>query len=516
MRCLAILLFHNDEDLIEDQIEHMTNNKHDLIIIDHCSTDNSRDIITRHSSDINVTEILFLSEEISFCNNKIFEYISIYVYKKYSSIYDWFTFVESDEFLEGPDRTKNFYQHLIDVYNSNYDCVNFDNILFWYTDKDDQTLSCRKRIKYYNYKPAPAKYYSWRASIFTIRIYNHNAIGKIYPINFKTCHYEYRSSQLAVKKLTDRFSKWTEDTPKFTNYHYKYMLDRVLKYGIQLFEVDSSNLHYDNGGELDMTITWDFKHIYDDDAMVTEWHKYEKEFINEICFSKFKNIYSKEKCILMGSGESLNKFIPKLNNLHNYYRVGVNGVILHHEIRKLLDIYIWAGDIDTPCHPQPMANKIIESSLLLNKKVTKFCCCYTNNSLYYPGFPEPTQIEPNIAEKYGFHIYNQTAPKQWNPDICKYGLDCNSVAFQALQILLFMGFEEIILVGFDCGIGKHSYSYMYENDVCDWSSDKGFNDVLIELWLEFKDFVKRYYPNVSLKVVNPLGLTTIFEEIKIE
>ena len=47
MKCLAIMLFHNDKDIVEEQIQHMTDNKHDIIIFNHNSTDNTQQIIDK-------------------------------------------------------------------------------------------------------------------------------------------------------------------------------------------------------------------------------------------------------------------------------------------------------------------------------------------------------------------------------------------------------------------------------------------------------------------------------------
>ena len=40
-KCLAVLLFHNDEDIIRDHINYYIQNNHDIIVFNHNSSDNT-------------------------------------------------------------------------------------------------------------------------------------------------------------------------------------------------------------------------------------------------------------------------------------------------------------------------------------------------------------------------------------------------------------------------------------------------------------------------------------------
>ena len=42
---LAVILFHNDEEIVTEQIEHMIKNKHDIIIFNHNSNDKTQELI---------------------------------------------------------------------------------------------------------------------------------------------------------------------------------------------------------------------------------------------------------------------------------------------------------------------------------------------------------------------------------------------------------------------------------------------------------------------------------------
>ena len=275
MKCLAVILFHNDEDLVEDQLDHMIANNHDILVFDHCSTDRTREIIEKNKHRL--LAYFWLGPEFVFQNNEVFVHISQVLRAKYSH-YDWISFVESDEFLQGPDRTKSYYQHLLDVHKTKYTWITFDNFVFWFTEKDDPTIkSPRQRIKHYAYKSkCGTRVYAWRGNVTNERYFNHNppelgTEANKYPIPFRTCHYEMRSAAQAKAKLEDRVKKIDEmleqvkknKNARFPpNIHYKIMHNKLGNLNIH-----SSKLHYDNGGELIADELNDFSSIYNNNEM---------------------------------------------------------------------------------------------------------------------------------------------------------------------------------------------------------------------------------------------------------
>tara|TARA_B100000073_G_scaffold334304_1_gene326706 strand:- start:2133 stop:2858 length:726 start_codon:yes stop_codon:yes gene_type:complete len=232
---------------------------------------------------------------------------------------------------------------------------------------------------------------------------------------------------------------------------------------------------------------------------------------------KFKNIHKGEKALLFAPGPSLNEFEDTFGD--EYKRCAVNGVIIHPEFRDKLDYYVWAGDIDIPKHPQPQYHYTLNSLKYLKKTTVKFANCWVNNGLIHPAFGVQTQISPEQADELGFIKYNLTYDKNkkynWSTRLedKNIGLDDKSVAFHAMQILLYMGFEEIILVGFDCG-GEHSFKKYDEckEDVCDWGNQ--INRKLIKRWISFKRWCDEKYPSCKIKCVNPVGLKNIIPIFK--
>ena len=243
MKCLAVLLFHNDEDLVDEQMKYWIKNKHDIVIFDHCSTDSTKNIVETHRKEC--VAVYYVPKSVTFADNGIFKHVSLVLIMEYANMYDWITFVESDEFYEGPDRSKSYYKHLLDVHKSKYDYIHFDNYNFWFTNKDDPNIAnFRKRIRHYAFRFDYKRIYAWRGHLTNIRKFNGNPPkgGDRYPIPFKSCHYEMRSLEQLKKKLSDR--QKSIKNAKGHN-HTKEMLAMSITDLLSLINPDK--LYYDDG-----------------------------------------------------------------------------------------------------------------------------------------------------------------------------------------------------------------------------------------------------------------------------
>lgn len=66
--------------------------------------------------------------------------------------YDWISWPDQDEFLEGPDRSKSYYEWNTEVYNSKYNYIEFNNYVYWYSENDDTSIeTVKERMKYFHY-----------------------------------------------------------------------------------------------------------------------------------------------------------------------------------------------------------------------------------------------------------------------------------------------------------------------------------------------------------------------------
>lgn len=223
---------------------------------------------------------------------------------------------------------------------------------------------------------------------------------------------------------------------------------------------------------------------------------------------KLKNCFKNKKIVLMAPGPSLNNFqidkIPK-----DYLKSAVNGVIIHKEFQDL-DFYFWAGDINIP------SEKPIRENL---KQLKQNCLKFTNTTInkkpFHPMWKFSTQINQKEASNLGFYTYDinfgkdfEESKETWHINPILNGFDGCSITLAACQILIYLGFTEIVLIGCDC-TSKHSYEHLILNDRCDWQLNQ-----LVERWIRFKKYVKQNFPNVEIKIINPIGLKDVFDEIK--
>ena len=248
-RFLAVILFHNDEEIVEDQVRHMVSNKHDVIIFNHNSSDRTQELIDMcERNHEEVIKTYHIDASVSFASGAIFKLIRDIIIKCYKDDYDWITFVESDEFLEGPKRDKSYGEYLEEVAKTDATYIQFNNILFWFSDKDDHTVKhVRERIKHYAwFWNCGPRIYAWKSEFTNPEpMFNHNTptVAIKHPIHFNTCHYPFTSKAHYLKKLETRKLA----TRGSCNYHYEKLYDESDKIlNLKMEEL----LLYDDGSDL--------------------------------------------------------------------------------------------------------------------------------------------------------------------------------------------------------------------------------------------------------------------------
>jgi hypothetical protein len=117
-----------------------------------------------------------------------------------------------------------------------------------------------------------------------IRWFNHNpANGIKYPVNFNTCHYQWRSEEQMMRRINSRVGLSREGL----NFHFDFMdLNREKLY------IPAEKLHLDDGiNELSKVQTLDWKEIYGTLDLLSEQMKAKKaqsasEDLNDGCGSE--------------------------------------------------------------------------------------------------------------------------------------------------------------------------------------------------------------------------------------
>jgi|WetSurMetagenome_2_1015567.scaffolds.fasta_scaffold70633_2 hypothetical protein len=249
-KCLCVLLCYNDSDILPDVIDYMLSNHHDIIAWDHGSDDNTSEIINKYKRTLK--EHKFVPRAFDFYN--LYPLMSHNIIDNYVKQYDWISWPDDDEILEGPDREKTYYEYICDAYYSAYNFIKFNNYNYWFTEEDDKSIiSPLKRIKRYSIFPDCApRIRSWRASVTNIREFNHNLLdGEKYPTDFNLRHYPMRTFNQMMKRVNkDRAGMQRGNM----NYHYNNMKNNMTN-----LNIESSQLHFDDGKSRlnpDMIINW--------------------------------------------------------------------------------------------------------------------------------------------------------------------------------------------------------------------------------------------------------------------
>lgn len=254
LRCLGVLLCYNDGDILADVIEHLLNNDHDVIAWNHGSTDETASVLARLAP--HMREVTDISRDVDFYD--MYPLMSRHLMKHYVSQYDWISWPDQDEVLEGPSRSKRYIDYLEDVAATSHSWIEFHDFVYWFTDSDPKDVAApTARVRHYGIaRHGAIKVRSWRASTTNIRWFNHNRTdGSKYPILFNLRHYPMRSAaQMQRRIAVDRAN--LQHGP--VNYHYENMKRVMSK-----LHVRADQLHHDDGvRDLDPTPIIDWSGIY--------------------------------------------------------------------------------------------------------------------------------------------------------------------------------------------------------------------------------------------------------------
>jgi glycosyltransferase involved in cell wall biosynthesis len=254
IKLLGVLLCYNDADILPDAIEYLLATNHDLIVWDHGSDDGTTAVLDKYHRDL--AERRWIPRSYDFYN--LYQAMSKYLIEEYIRQYDWISWPDQDELLEGRDRSQTYDRWVEQVCEEGFDYIQFSNFNFWLTSRDDNTIaSPTQRIRHYSLFPDCApRIRSWRASRTNIRVFNHNPIdGKKVPDLFNLRHYPMRSTEQMQRRLNkDRAGLQRNGA----NYHYDNMMGHAEK-----LLIPPEQLHYDDGiHELDPAPVFNWRTIY--------------------------------------------------------------------------------------------------------------------------------------------------------------------------------------------------------------------------------------------------------------
>ena len=231
MKIVIMLRTINDEDIIQEIIEHYLSQDLELVILDNGSTDRTFDICEK-----------FLNKGVL----KIHKYHSKYFdnIQTLKIIYDialtfdpdWVGVVDSDEFHETGYKNTTLKDVLIQADKEGYNLIQSDDFEFFLTNDDNESKkSVKDRLRHYSYggeflfrfwKCIPGTFFGKHVGHYPI--FPEGYRYKIYPKKMILRHYPQRSTEHALRKMSMKMrnrSEDNEDSP-LIDLHEKKMLSQ--------------------------------------------------------------------------------------------------------------------------------------------------------------------------------------------------------------------------------------------------------------------------------------------------
>ena len=220
-------------------------------------------------------------------------------------------------------------------------------------------------------------------------------------------------------------------------------------------------------------------------------------FLHLQTFPKFKGIYEGKDIVLVASGITADKYEYKKGAIH----IGVNRSFQIGDYRIPMD-YVFIQDF---------SGKTQEYINDLNSYRVGKCIKFYGLTTEYDNKMNRIIPESHAIRAGAFRYRTDWADidgftSEFAYDISVQPLGCfGSIVFPALQFALWTYPRRIYLVGCDCTTSGYAYD----------KNDKNFlvPNKIVEAYKKFKVFARKYYPDVEIISINPVGLKGIFEDI---
>ena len=215
---------------------------------------------------------------------------------------------------------------------------------------------------------------------------------------------------------------------------------------------------------------------------------------------ELKNKYSGERCFIIATGPSLT--IDDLEKLENEYTFGMNSIIklfdktsFRPDFYGIQDRYVYGA----------MKNEIEKVSL-------KTAFCADQIEKYY-NVPKNFIIFP--YDEY-YHLFNGKLGEynaKFSDNAYNIVYDGYSITYSLIEIAVYMGFNEIYLLGCDCSYPKGSKSHIVESGFVDKNAMKN----PIRMRVGYK-CAKEYAENHDIKIYNATrgGELETFERVDLD
>lgn len=219
--------------------------------------------------------------------------------------------------------------------------------------------------------------------------------------------------------------------------------------------------------------------------------------LHEKTFTKFKNIYNHQKdIVILATGPTAAKYKFIDDAIH----IGVNRAFQMNNIKNLDYVFIQDFSGKTPIYIDALDNYAKDTCIKFYGLTTE----WSDNPNRV--IPESHAIAAN-ALRYRTDWFNFGGFKcKFAYDLTTEPLGCfGSVVFPALQFALWAYPRKIYLVGCDCSTSGYAYNSQEKNYL--------LPDIMLNAYKQFKIFKNKYYPNVEIISINPVGLRGLFTDI---
>ena len=221
--------------------------------------------------------------------------------------------------------------------------------------------------------------------------------------------------------------------------------------------------------------------------------------LNAEAFSEYKGVNAGKDMILFATGPSLSQYKP----IEGCIKVGVN-----HSFLKIKDLdFFFSTDYRSLA---PVINQLREYRSDCRKF---FGISWSHLNQWEAAIPESDVIiqgAKRFIVDYSVNTPGFSSSYTYPFDISVQPLTGGgSVAFVAMQFMLWTNPRRIYIVGCDCSANGHFMPESLMNN----PSPPEYYLSLIAPWKKLKQFANRLYPQTEIVSINPVGLKGVFTDL---
>lgn len=319
---------------------------------------------------------------------------------------------------------------------------------------------------------------------------------------------------ISVDGQEDNIRKELSNYGKFICYDYKKEMDEIRKFSLQINKekfqrkyLTESSLHYIGQGLFSLLVsnyfeskgriltsvdmvkenTIDFQVVFND-----------KELFYHEEIEQLKDIHRGKRCFIIGNGPSLT--YKDLNTLHDHNEIciGINGIF------KAFDKTEWRPTYYVSSDPSCMfqwKNEILKMNV--KYKIISDIAFYFNND-------EKTD---NLLSWHMYLPKNDEEKLKFSDNFAQISYNGDTVIYDAaLQLAVYMGVDEVYLLGVDCTVSNNKKDHFVNN-----YQDKEFRNAKLNFDKHFVSYskAKEYYDSHGIGIYNATrgGKLEIFKRV---